>query len=104
MGWISGGLADTLAVHAALLPSGQIIYFGGSDYNSDNFKAGCINHTRLYNCATQAISIVKSPTTDTFCCGHALIDGGLLVVAGGLSQNCRPSRPSLGGDSGYLDL
>src|SRR5205807_261422 len=55
----------------------------GSDYNPDNFRRGLINHTRLYDCATLAITSVGSPTTDTFCCGHALMEGGRLLIAGG---------------------
>src|SRR5262245_36313931 len=70
MAWISAGMIDTLAVNAALLPSGHIIYFGGSDYNPDNHARVLINHTRLYDCEQLDITPVDSPTTDVFCCGH----------------------------------
>ena len=87
MEWINAGLADTLAVHAALLPRGSIIYFGGSDYDSANhddlYRIYNFDHTRLFNCATGAITSITSTSTDSFCCSHCLIESGRLVISGG---------------------
>lgn len=80
MGWILGGVADTLAVHAALLPTGHILYFGGTDYNPN---AHSVFHARLFNCANFEISLIEPPATDVFCCGHSLVEGSRLIVAGG---------------------
>ena len=95
MGWVPGGTIDTLAVHAALLPSGRIIYFGGSDYNPYNHDHGLINHSRLFDCATLNIIATDSPTTDVFCCGHSLIAGGRLLVAGGTAAYALGTGPGI---------
>jgi hypothetical protein len=99
-----GGAAQVLAVHAALLPagaSGQIVYFSGSQWvpptvweaieNGPNPQSDPkyplgkseIDHTRIYDCATQQISNPGSPDTDLFCSGHAFLPDGRLLIAGG---------------------
>jgi hypothetical protein len=82
-GWSVVGQSEILAVHAAMLQSGHILYFSGSEYNSDYLKAMEFDHTRLYDCATGAVTQVGSPPRDLFCCGHALLPNGRLLVAGG---------------------
>jgi hypothetical protein len=84
--WVARGSSQVLAVHAALLPPGVILYFSGSEYNPDQHNAGLIDHARLYDCATGAISLASSPTTDLFCCGHAVLGDGRLLVAGGTER------------------
>ncbi|MEU5536881.1 galactose oxidase-like domain-containing protein [Streptomyces sp. NPDC020362] len=100
----TGGAAQVLAVHAALLPVGQqgrVLYFSGSQWveapvweaieNEPNpvadsrYPAGKaqIDHTRLYDCATRQVSNPGSPDADLFCSGHAFRPDGRLVVAGG---------------------
>jgi hypothetical protein len=81
--WVVTGLSEVLAAHAALLPTGHILYFSGSEYNPDQHNATQIDHTRLYDCSSGAVIRVLSPTTDLFCCGHALLADGRPVVAGG---------------------
>jgi hypothetical protein len=93
-----------LAVHAALLPvgpAGKILYFSGSQWveptaweaieNEPNPETdphylaakAQIDHSRIYDCATQQISNPTSPDADLFCSGHAFLADGRLVVAGG---------------------
>jgi hypothetical protein len=87
MGWIVTGNSQILAVHAALLRScvnvGQILYFSGDEHDRGHHNNNHIDHTRLYECATGAITNPHSPTTDLFCCGQALMADGRLLVAGG---------------------
>jgi len=42
-----------------------------------------IDHTRLFDCATKAITNPGSPDADLFCCGHSLLADGRLITAGG---------------------
>src|SRR5690242_21830949 len=74
MGWVEKlGVTDVLAVHAALLPTGKILHFSGSEYNPDNHNQNRNDHTRLYDCVTGEVTPVGSPVQDLFCCGHALL-------------------------------
>jgi hypothetical protein len=74
---------QVLAVHAALLHTGHILYFGGDEHDPNNSEAGDIDHTCLFNCETGAVTRIGSPTTDVFCAGHAFLADGSLLVAGG---------------------
>lgn len=88
-----------LAIHAALLPTGdagEIMYFGGDEHSQDQHDAGDIDHTRLFNLATNEISALPSPTTDVFCSSHAFLADGRLLVGGGTEQwgtACDPDLP-----------
>jgi hypothetical protein len=68
-----------MAVHAALLPTGehgQILYFGGFS----------VNDTHLFDVETAQItdiSAADSPGYNIFCSGHAFLADGRLLVAGG---------------------
>jgi hypothetical protein len=82
--------SQILAVHAALLPNGQILYFGGDENDINQAELfehqgndSAIDHTRLFDCETSSLVNPGSPTTDIFCCGHALLEDGSLLVAGG---------------------
>jgi len=79
-------VTDVLAVHAALLPTGKILHFSGSEYNPDNHNQNRNDHTRLYDCVTAEVTSVGSPVQDLFCCGHALLADGDLLVAGGTAS------------------
>jgi hypothetical protein len=83
---------DVLAVHAALLPTRQIIYFGGDEHDRAQHNAKQVDHTRVFDCKTFQITNPGSPPIDTnpgsppidlFCCGHAMLSNGSLLVAGG---------------------
>lgn len=81
-------LAQILAVHAALLPNGKILYFGGDQHDPGQHHHGLFDQARLFDCQTQAITApVPSPAIrDLFCCGHAFLPDGRLLVAGGTEQ------------------
>src|SRR5258708_60966 len=51
--------AKVLAVHAALLPSGKVLYFGGSEHDED---ASSVDATRLWNPVTHRVERVSSPS------------------------------------------
>lgn len=74
--WVVVGLSEVLAAHAAMLPTGHILYFSGSEYNPDQHNTTQIDHTRLYDCVSGTVIRVPSPTTDLFCCGQALLADG----------------------------
>jgi hypothetical protein len=77
--------AEILAVHAALLHTGKIVYFGGDQHTSSLNVSGDVDHTRLFDCATHAISAVTGlpGNVDLFCSGHALLADGRVLAAGG---------------------
>lgn len=77
---------DVLAVHAALMPGGSIIYFGGDEYDRNQHDTGNIRHSRLFETSSFLIRKARSPTTDVFCCGHAMLADGRLLVAGGTEK------------------
>lgn len=72
--------AEVLAVHAALLHTGKVVYFSGSEHDesTQNF-----DHSRLWDPVTGAVTTIPSPAHDLFCCGHAFLADGRLLVAGG---------------------
>ena len=75
--------SEVIAIHAALLSTGQIIYFSGDEHDPGLNAAHDIDHTRIFNCSTFSVGTLASPTSDVFCCGHCLLDDGSLLVAGG---------------------
>lgn len=77
--------AGILAVHAALLHTGKILYFGGDQHDRGLNEAGDVDHTRLFDCATHAITAVTGlpGNSDLFCSGHAQLADGRILAAGG---------------------
>jgi galactose oxidase-like protein len=70
--------SQILAVHAALLHTGDVLIFAGSGY-----KKGQKNYrTRVWRYPSDKFTAPKTPI-DLFCCGHAFLPGGRLLVAGG---------------------
>lgn len=84
-------LSEILAVHAALLPNGKVLYFGGSEhiYDATLHSVGDprLDNTRLWNPQTGQVERIASPLPlyDLFCCGHSSLADGKIVVAGGTS-------------------
>jgi hypothetical protein len=78
--------SQVLAVHAALLHTGKIVYFSGDEHDPGLHAAQQFDHTRLYDCATGTVSVATSPTSDVFCSGHSLLGDGRLLVAGGSQE------------------
>ncbi|WP_321945345.1 galactose oxidase-like domain-containing protein [Paraburkholderia sp. J10-1] len=97
-----------LAVHIALLPVGErgsLLYFSGNRWDTDNHKAGKVDHTVLFDYASRTAARPGSPAgpgglvpddfLDVFCSGHAMLADGRLLVAGGTSAMtiADPSNP-----------
>lgn len=80
--------AGILAVHAALLHTGKIVYFSGDEHDPGRHHLNMFDHARLFDCATLAItSPAPAPAIrDLFCCGHAFLADGRLLVAGGTEE------------------
>jgi hypothetical protein len=96
--------AEILAVHAALLRNGKVLYFGGSQHLIDPNDPRAarlqsvgdprLDNTRTWDPATGQVSRLSSPQPpqppidnlyDLFCCGHAFLPDGRLLVGGGTS-------------------
>jgi hypothetical protein len=77
--------AEILAVHAALLPTNEILYFGGDQHTSSLNQNGDVDHTRIFNCETHAVTPITGllASADLFCAGHAQLPDGRILVGGG---------------------
>lgn len=75
-------------IHGAVLPTGNVLLIAGSGNNAENFNAysnqGVIKvlKTVVYNPEKNTVKMVETPT-DVFCAGHAFLQSGNLLVAGG---------------------
>ena len=78
-------LSQALAMHAALLSTGQILYFGGNERIKSQHDAGQTgwDHTRIWTPNNGEVDYVPSPNHDLFCCGHCFLNSKLLLVIGG---------------------
>lgn len=77
--------AQILAVHAALLPTGKIVYFGGDQHTGSLNADGDVDHTRLFDTRTHQIHTITGlpASADLFCAGHSQLENGSLLVGGG---------------------
>ncbi len=77
-------------VHASMLPSGKVLLVAGSGNTRKNFDAyndqGQISvlKTVVYDPDKGSIKQISTPS-DLFCSGHALLQSGSLLIAGGTS-------------------
>lgn len=77
-------------IHAALLPSGKVLLVAGSGNNRQNFDSFhndnkiAVLKTAVFDPETNKLKLVDTPS-DLFCSGHALLQSGNLLVAGGTS-------------------
>src|ERR1700682_4504510 len=86
--------SQILAVHAALAPSGEpgeIGLFGGDEHWADQQESAGgdkFKKTRIYDVKTHSIvgTVPPSPDTDVFCCHHAFVGDGRLLIGGGTSK------------------
>lgn len=82
--------SEILAIHAALLPTNQVLMFGGSEHNAAQNQSGNpadLDNTRLFNLGgSPLIETIGSPNTDVFCSGHAFLADGRLLVGGGTKE------------------
>jgi hypothetical protein len=77
-------------IHASLLPTGKILLVAGSGNNEQTFDKyyddGMISvlKTVLYDPTKNTYKLVSTPS-DLFCSGHAMLQNGQLLIAGGTS-------------------
>jgi hypothetical protein len=78
--WVSGNNTSTVAIHAAVIPSGKIFYFAGSGYHASH-QTGPFE-ARVLDPVTGSESNV-SMSEDLFCAGHTGLPNGNILIAGG---------------------
>jgi hypothetical protein len=81
--------AEVLAVHAAYVGFGRILYFGGDEHDGVHAKNRQFNATRLFDCNTNVVLQLPSPQFDAFCAGQAFLVAAnqvKLLVAGGTEK------------------
>ena len=76
--------SGVLAVHAALLPTGDVLFFAGSS-NDPDAAATQRYGTRVWHYPAPVMSAPHTPV-DLFCCGHAQLPDGRLLAAGGTER------------------
>ena len=78
-----------LPVHTALLHTGQVLCFGGTGNDPNNF--GHPRGAELFNPANGSIELIEQPLSgDVFCSGHTVLSDGRLLVAGGTYKYDNP--------------
>lgn len=77
--------AQILAVHAALLQNGKILFFSGDQHDPGRNAIGDFDSARLFDCNTLTVTTPAAASfiKDLFCCGHAFLPDGRLLVGGG---------------------
>jgi hypothetical protein len=87
--------SEILAVHAALLPSGKVLYFSGSEHDeAPPDPASRMNATRLWDPADNRVRRAGGRLPDDlFCSGHCLLPGGEVFVAGGTAHYDKDADP-----------
>lgn len=93
--------SGNVAIHAALLrtkatPTGadsgaEILWFAGDAHDPTQNIAGEVNHTGVYKILNPIqnqfhVEKISSPPVDLFCAGHAQLEDGRLLVAGGTDR------------------
>ena len=75
-----------VAIHAALLPNGKVIFWTRDDINDPTHRTvdgtGGGMHTQLWDPKTKIFAPAPIPT-DIFCAGHSFLADGRLFVPGG---------------------
>jgi hypothetical protein len=83
--------SEILAVHAALISTGQIVIFAGDQYDGANRlpNAPNVDHTRVMDTSPPyAVRSVTGlpPNANLFCCGHAMLEDGTIITGGGTER------------------
>jgi hypothetical protein len=82
--------ADAFAVHAGLVHSREIVLFSGSQFNPDQAAPREIppdvDHAQVFDCSSLSVKKIHAPGTDAFCCGHAFLPDGRLLIGGGTEE------------------
>ncbi|HEX2324841.1 MAG TPA: galactose oxidase-like domain-containing protein [Chloroflexota bacterium] len=90
--------SEVAAVHAALLPTGEVVYYSG------NTGPDVPAQVRVWNPADGSVRTPPNvPDTDLFCSGHALLPDGRLFVCGGTGRySTGPDDPWGGSKAAYI--
>jgi hypothetical protein len=83
------GRAEIIAIHAAYMGFGQILYFGGDQHDPKHNEVHVFDATRLFDCGSGTVRPIASLHFDAFCSGHAFLGASNIVkllVAGGTEQ------------------
>jgi hypothetical protein len=63
--------SEILAVDAALLRDGRVLYFSGSQHDE---RPLTLASARIFDPGSNTVKVTNSPITDNlFCCGHAFL-------------------------------
>lgn len=77
-------VAEVIAIHAALVAPGKILYFGGDQHDPGRNYLDMVDNVRLFDCDSLTVSTSSATgLSDFFCCGHAFLPSGHLLVGGG---------------------
>ena len=76
--------SEILGVHAALLHTGDVLWFAGSGADPDDFDAKRFR-TRVWKYPSRRMTSPRTPI-DLFCAGQSFLEGGRLLAAGGTGQ------------------
>ena len=76
--------SQILAVHAALMHTGDVLWFAGSGADPDDHEAGRFR-TRVWHYPSRRFSSPRTPI-DLFCAGQTFLEGGRLLAAGGTAR------------------
>jgi hypothetical protein len=76
--------SQVLAVHAALLHTGGVMFFAGSSNDPDRHAANQFG-TAVWHYPSPQFSRPDTPV-DLFCCGHAVLPDGRLLACGGTER------------------
>jgi hypothetical protein len=77
---VQGEVPGMVPIHAALLPTGKVLFFAGQldDYNNVNQDV-----TQVWDPARGFTSVTMDPRRNLFCSHHCFLADGTLLVAGG---------------------
>jgi hypothetical protein len=88
--------SQVAAVHAALLPNGEVVYFSGN--TGQDIPAA----TRIWNPTTHEVrEPTPAPDTDIFCCGLTPLWDGRLFVVGGTAEYANDEHFFIGTRAAY---
>ncbi len=89
--------SQVAAVHAALLPNGDVVYYSGN--TGQDIPAA----TRIWNPTTRVVREPPTvPETDVFCSGLTPLWDGKILVVGGTKLYPTDTNPFIGSKSAYL--
>jgi FtsP/CotA-like multicopper oxidase with cupredoxin domain len=94
--------SQVLAVHAALLHTGKVAFIAGSGNTRANVPIRNFRSV-IWDYQNGGFKTLFTPT-DVFCCGHAFLPDGRLLVAGGTEEYAQdaPRRGFRGAKDAYL--